>query len=74
MNDNEYLLDRELQYHLNGAVNWYRQDVKCLAYDEIQICIGLVYAAVAMHMLTVTDGLTILETLRRSEMCAGYTA
>lgn len=74
MNDNEYLLDRELQYHLNSAVRWYQQSVKCIAYDEIQICIGMIYAAVAMHMLTVTDGLTILETLRRSEMVERYMA
>ena len=74
MNDNEYLLDRELQYHLNSAVRWYQQSVKCIAYDEIQICIGMIYAAVAMNVLTVDDGITILETLRRSEMVERYMA
>lgn len=74
MTDNAYLLDREVQYHLNGAVRWYRQGLKVLAYDEIQICIGIIYAAVAVHALNVNDALTILETLRASEMYAGYLA
>lgn len=74
MNDNAYLLDRELQFHLNSAVRWYTQGVKSLAYDEIQICIGMIYAAVAVHALNVMDGLTILETLRQSEIYEGYPA
>lgn len=74
MNDDAYLLDRELQFHLNSAVRWYQQGVKSIAYDEIQICIGMIYAAVAVHALNVTDGLTILETLRQSEIYEGYPA
>lgn len=74
MNDNVYLLDHEFMYHLLSAINWYRYDSKTLAYDEIQICIGMVYAAVAIHALSVSDALTILETLRRSEMYVGYPA
>lgn len=74
MSEQEYLLNQEMLFHLNSANSWYRYESKSLAYDEIMICIGIVYSAVAMHMLSVNDGLTILETLRSSEMCAGYLA
>lgn len=74
MNEQEYLLNKEMLYHLNSAMLWYRYDSKSLAYDEIQICIGMVYAAVAIHMLTVQDALAILGTLRASELYVGYPA
>lgn len=74
MNEQEYLLNKEMMYHLNSAMLWYREDYKTMAYEEIQICIGMVYAAVAIHFLTVQDALTILGTLRASELYVGYPA
>ena len=74
VNEDAYLLDRELQFHLNSAVNWYTQGVKSIAYDEILICMGVIYAAVAVHAINVSAGLMILETLRHSEMYEGYPA
>lgn len=72
--NNDYILDKEMQFHLNRSVYWYKESCWSLACDEVYICQGIVYAAIAMHMLTVTDGLTILETLRRSEMVERYMA
>lgn len=70
MND-EYILDKELQFHLNRSVYWYKQKCWSLAYDEIYICQGIIYAAVVMHLVTVDDAITILNTLRTSQLTLG---
>ncbi len=70
MND-AYILDRELQYHLNRAVYWYKENCWSLAYDQMLICQGIIYAAVSIHMISAEDAITILQILRASEMTTG---
>lgn len=70
-NTDEYILDRELQYHLNRAVYWYKQKCWSLAYDEMYISQGIIYAAVALHFIDAYDAIKILNTLRTSQLTLG---
>lgn len=72
MNEQEWMFDREFLYHLDSAVSWHKLDDSFLSYNEIQICMGMIYAAIALQILSVADGMTILFTLRRSDMYVSY--
>lgn len=67
----EYILDRELQYHLNRAIYYFDELYWRLAYDQMLICQGIIYAAASIHMISAEDALTILQILRASEMTTG---
>lgn len=66
-----YILDRELLYHLHRAIYFYKEKYWSLAYDQMLICQGIIYAAVSIHLISAEDALTILQILRASEMTTG---